>query len=300
MDRDTRNKLIDDNDKSIEETEKDKLMRYDWETEMDIIRSMQKCQRKYDLGRKVKPVVMEYLCWVAQNAPSKQYEAYYDVHWSTNRGVISDLYKWTWGSTAGRNPPSCFRNTQMNANAYMCFVMKQPDTMHNCNNDGTLQDPDGESRWENAIAMTGIGMGLVMQAAHRMGMKTGPHKLIDLGPDYDGYWEKRLGIEEEIKSGKKKFMYGLGIGFPNKNLPRYDGVDPEIAIGASNGHKMTLLDENDPNFIPGSRKAKIVNIKECAGQTIKDPYGNEHIIPNEHRIATNTWRNRKVKAIEIK
>ena len=55
---------------------------------------------------------------------------------------------------------------------------------------------------------------------------------------------------------------------------------------------MTLLDENDPNFIPGSRKAKIVNIKECAGQTIKDPYGNEHIIPNEHRIATNTWRNR--------
>jgi len=285
--------------------ERYKYILYDWDNEMDIIRDMQKCQRNWDLTRPILPELRDYLLWVAQNAPSKQHEAYYDVHWSTDRNVIEDLYKHAWGSTHTRTPPACWRNSQMNANMYMIFVMKQPKTMFNCENDGTSQKQDGPSRWENAIVQIGMGMALVMQAANRCGLQTGPNKVIDLGPDYKGYWGKRLGIEEDLKQNKKKLIYGLGIGFANEGRPRWESDDTELALGASNGHNITELDENHPDWKPVNekgepfRKVKIVDIKECAGQEITDPYGNVHKIPQKHEIKINTVRERDIKAIKI-
>ena len=41
-----------------------------------------------------------------QNAPSKQHEAYYDIHYSTDRKVIEELYKWSWGYTHSGKPPA--------------------------------------------------------------------------------------------------------------------------------------------------------------------------------------------------
>ena len=289
-----------------ERDERYKYMLYDWDNEMDIIRDMQKCQRNWDLSKRILPEVRDYLLWVAQNAPSKQFEAYYDVHWSTDRKVIEDLYQHAWGSTHTRNPPACWRNSQMNANMYMLFVMKQPKTMFNCENDGRAQKQTGPSRWENAIVQIGMGMSLVMQAANRCGLQTGPNKVIDLGPDYKGYWGKKLGIEDDLKQNRKKLIYGLGIGFENKGRPRWESDDTELALGASNGHNITELDENHPDWKPVNekgepfRKVKIVDIKECAGQEIKDPYGNVHKIPEKHEIKINTVRVRDIKEIMIK
>ena len=48
------------------------------------------------------------------------------------------------------------------------------------------------------------------------------------------------------------------------------------------------------------RKAKIVDIKKDAGKIIKDPYGNEHLIPEKAEIKINTIRKRNIKIIEIK
>jgi len=283
---------------------------YGWDEEIEIMRGMQQCQRNWDYSKSIPDAAVDYLLWIARNAPSKQHEAYYDVHWSTDRDTIEYLYQFSWGSTHRKNPPAMWRNSQMNANLYMIFVCKVPDTMYNCNNDGTLQNPWGESRWENAIVSAGMAMALVMRAAHKMGLKTGPNKIKDLGPDYNREWEKRLGIVDDIRSGNKRFFYGLGIGFPNQDRPRWESDDPFLAIGASNGSHCSVK-YNEPDWdsltkpkkdgSPGyeKRKIDIVDIREHAGEVLTDPYGNKQLIPDCHEIKINTVYNRDIKAIEI-
>ena len=278
---------------------------YGWDEEQEIMRNMQRCWRNWDLSKEIPYEAVDYLLWVAQNAPSKQHEAYYDVYYSTNRETIEYLYQFSWGSTHSRNPPSCWRNSQMNANLYMIFVCKTPPTMYNCNNDGSGQDSFGESRWENSIISVGMAMGLVMRAAHKMGLKTGPNKVKDLGPDYENEWEKKLGIYDEVtKTKNKKIIFGLGIGIPNEGRPRWESDDTELALGASNGHAITTR-FNEPDFEAYNhvgeekRKVRIIDIKDYAGQILEDPYGNEHKIPDAHEIKINTVRHRDIKIINI-
>lgn len=278
--------------------------RYAWDDEQRIMRNMQQCQRNWYLDYKLADDTIEYLLWIAKNAPSKQHEAYYDVYYSSDREVIEYLYQFSWGSTYRRNPPSCWRNSQMNANFYMIFVCKQPPTMYNCNNDGTDQDANGLSRWENSIISVGMAMGLVMRAANKMGFSTGPNKIKDLGPDYNYEWEKRLGIYEDVIAGRKKLYYGLGIGVANSNRPRWESDDTELALGASNGHNITTQ-YDDPDFNPikengqEKRKVKIVDVKGRAGEEVEDPYGNIHVLPEKHEIKINTIKERDIKTIEI-
>ena len=289
---------------TVEHETRVKNMLYSWDDEKNIMLGMQQCQRNWDLSKTLRQDVVDYLLWIGQNAPTKQHEAYYDIYWSTDRETLDYLYKFTWGSTHRKNPPAMWRNSQMNANLYMIFVCKQPETMYNCNNDGTLQDPFGASRMQNSIVSVGMAMGLVMRAAHRMGLKTGPNKIVDLGPDYNYEWEKRLGIFDDMKAGTKKLYYGLGIGFPNKDRPRWESDDTEFAIGASNGHNVTTR-FNDPDYNPISpngqekRKIKIVDIKKYGGQVLIDPYGKPQEIPTEHSIKINTVYKRDIKLIEI-
>ncbi len=74
-----------------------KHMFYGWDNEMDIIRDIQKCQRNWNHSRQIHPEVVDYLLWIAQNSPSKQHEAYYDVYWSADRKVLSELSEYTLG-----------------------------------------------------------------------------------------------------------------------------------------------------------------------------------------------------------
>jgi len=297
---------IDNDDISVNMEHENRIKHtlYGWDDEKRIMLKMQQCQRNWDLSHKISPDVVNYLLWIAQNAPSKQHEAYYDVYYATDRSTIDYLYKFSWGSTHRKNPPAMWRNSQMNANLYMIFVCKQPPTMFNCNNDGTLQNPWGQSRWDNSIISVGMAMGLVMRAANKMGYSTGPNKVVDLGPDYDFEWEKKLGIYEDVQAGTKKIFFGLGIGVANSGRPRWESDDTEFAIGASNGHNVTTK-YNDPDFEPMTkngqekRKIKIVDIREYGNQTLIDPYGNKQVIPTEHSIKINTIYHRDIKAIEI-
>ena len=52
-----------------------KFMNYDRSKNMDIIRNMQKCQRNWDYSKKIWDEIVEYLLWIAENSPSKQWEA---------------------------------------------------------------------------------------------------------------------------------------------------------------------------------------------------------------------------------
>ena len=290
--------------KTMERETKIKHMFYNWDQEMAIIREMQQCQRNWDHSKTIHPEVVDYLLWHAENAPSKQHEGYYDVYYSADRAVLDELSKYTWGTTHSRNPPSTWRNSQMNANLYIVFVAKEPKTQLNCHADGRLKRNSDPARWENAYVSIGIALGLVMRAANALGFATGCNKSHgDMNGDC--FWEKKLGILEDVKAGRKKIAYGIGIGYPQEGRPRWETDQTELCIGAGNGSHLTTLDENDPNWqethpISGRkfRKVKIVDIRTC--DKAVDPYGNEHVIPKESSIKINTMRRREIKVQEIK
>ena len=258
---------------NYDEMEKRKNMMYSFDKERQYILEAQKCQRNWSLIKKVEPEARNHLLWVAQNAPSKQHEAYYDVFWSDDRKVLQELSEYTWGNTHTRTPPSNFKNSQQNASLYILFVAKQPETQLNCNADGTLKDNGHHERWLNAYMSVGIAMGLVLQSANKMGLTTGCNKSHN---DINGndYWPKRLGILDEVSKGTKLITYGIGIGYPQIGKERYESDQTEIMIGAANGSRITTTDmETHPRTGKPLRKVKIVNIKENAGKKVEDPYG---------------------------
>jgi len=287
-----------------ERQERIKYMFYGWDEEMSIIREIQKCQRNWDYSKEVHPEIIDYLLWHAENAPSKQWEAYYDVYWCADRKVLEELSQYTWGTTHNRNPPSTWKNSQMNANLYILFVAKEPETTLNCHSDGSIKQNRDPARWENAYVSIGIAMGLVLRAAAKLGLATGCNKSHG---DINGndFWEKKLGILEDVKAGRKKIAYGIGIGHPQPGRPRWETDQTELCIGAGNGSNLTTLDENDPDWQechPRTgkpfRKVKIVDINSC--NEAVDPYGNMHEIPNESTIKINSMRKRTINVTEIK
>lgn len=282
-----------------EEMEKRKIMMYSFDKEREYILKSQKCQRNW-YYKKVHPLARDHLLWVAQNAPSKQHEAYYDIFWSDDRKVLQELSEYTWGNTHTRTPPSNVKNSQQNASLYILFVAKEPETQLNCNNDGTLKKNSHHERWLNAYMSVGIAMGLVLQSANKMGLTTGCNKSHN---DINGndYWPKRLGILDEVSKGTKLITYGIGIGYPQIGKERYESDQTELMIGAGNGSNITTTDmEKHPRTGLQMRKVKIVDIKENAGKKIEDPYGNYHTIPDEATTKINTPRLRDIKVTEIK
>ena len=140
-----------------------------------------------------------------------------------------------------------------------------------------------------------------MRAAAKMGYKTGANKSHgDLNGD--DFWEKRLGILDDVKKGTKKIAYGLGVGRPQEGRPRWESDQTELAIGAGNGSNLAtdLSLEKHPRTGKPFRKIKIDDITKDAGKIIKDPYGKGHVIPEKAEIKINTIRDRKINIIEIK
>ena len=73
-------------------------------------------------------------------------------------------------------------------------------------------------------------MCLVMLAAHKLEMVTGCKKRNgDINGDM--FWEKRLGILDDVKAGRKKIAYGIGIGYPQADKERWQTDETELAIG---------------------------------------------------------------------
>ena len=281
--------------------ERIKHMFYGWDEEKEILREIQQCQRNWDHKHQPHQEAIDYLLWTANNSPSKQHEGYFDLYWTADRKVLDELSKYTWGTTHSRTPPSTWRNSQMNANLYILWVAKEPWTQLNCNADGTLKSNDKAARWENAYVSIGISLGLTMRAAAKMGYKTGANKSHgDLNGD--DFWEKRLGILDDVKKGTKKIAYGLGVGRPQEGRPRWESDQTELAIGAGNGSNLAtdLSLKKHPWKDKKHRHIKIIDITKDAGKIIKDPYGRDHKIPEKCEIKINTIRERKQNIFEIK
>jgi len=276
---------------------------YDWDFERQIMSKIQKVQRNWDYEKyneRDQETQLDELLWVATNAPSKQYEGYYDLYYTNDRKVIEEISKYTWGNTHRRNPPSTWRNSQANASVYMIWVAKEPNTQKNSNADGTLKQNTHHERWLNAYVSIGISLGLTARAAAKMGYDTGFNKNHN-DIDNNNFWEKKLGILEDVESGKKKIAYGLGIGYAQEERERWESDEKELMIGAANGSKITLTGQetHKRTGLP-MRKAKIVNIECKVNTKVKDPYGVDHIIPENADMKINSFNNRGIKITEIK
>ena len=296
-------------DDDLPNNEMYKYLHYAIDENQKVIKQTQICQRNWNYTRSIDPKIVEHLLWVACNAPSKQYEAYYDVYWSTDRDTIQEMSRYTWGCTHHRDPPSTWRNAQANANMYMVFVGKEPDTQLNCHQDGSLKENSESARWENAYVSVGIAMGQVMYIANQLGLVTGANKSHgDMNGDL--YWEKKLGIEEDVAAGRKRITYGIGIGYPNRHRPRWQTDETELALGSGNGDTLTTLPPDEYGKLYGEfhpmrtsspfRSVKIVDTNEYGGQEVEDYYGNKHYIPESSNIKINTIRERIINCTEIK
>jgi len=280
-------------------------MFYDWDKEREVLNNIQKCQRNWDYSKfnienQTHREMIEELLWVAQNTPTKQHEGYYDIYWTADRKLIQEMSRYTWGNTHRREPPSNWRNSQANASVYIIWVAKEPNSQLNSNADGTLKDNKHHERWLNAYVSIGISLGLTARAAAKMGFATGFNKNHnDLNGD--DFWEKKLGILDEVNEGTKRVTYGLGIGYPQQNKERWESDETELMIGAANGSKITLIgQETHPRTGKKMRKAEIIDIRGKENQKVKDLYGNEHIVPEKVEFKINSFRKRGINIIEIK
>jgi hypothetical protein len=300
MDRKDRLKAMMSDVRSEQMTQMRKSL-YEIDNEKDIILDAQKCQRNWNYDKKIEYEYMDYFLWLAKEAPSKQHEGYYDVYYTTDRKVIQECSNYTWGCTHDREPPSTWQNSQQNASAYILFVAKEPITQMNCNADGTLKSNKTPARWENSYVSIGIALGIILRAANALGFVTGCNKSHgDMSGDE--FWHKKLGILDDVKAGTKKIAYGIGIGFPNEGRPRWESDQTMLALGAANGSDLTTDHtlEKHPRTGQPTRKIKLVDITEHKGKIMKDPYGNEHLIPDNADIKINQPRERGIKVIEIK
>ena len=53
----------------------------DLKKEKDIIKELQKCQRNWDYSKTIPEEHIEHFLWIAKNAPSKQWQGFYDVYY---------------------------------------------------------------------------------------------------------------------------------------------------------------------------------------------------------------------------
>ena len=290
----------------IDKSTKIMHMHYDWDNERKTLQKMQGCQRNYDYEKwkKLQPMLVDdiinELLWTATNIPTKQHEGYFDVYYTADRKLIQELSRYTWGYTHRRNPPSTWRNSQTNGNILIVWVAKEPNSQLNSHGDGTLKENTDKNRWANAYASVGISLGLTMRVANKMGFATGANKSHS---DLNGndYWPKKLGIYDDVISGKKEICYSMGVGYPREDKPRWESDETELMLGAANGSRnSTIGQETHPRTGKKMRQVKIIDIEKNAGKKVEDPYGNWHIIPDKAEFKINSFRNRGIKIEEIK
>jgi hypothetical protein len=218
------------------------------EKEKQIIDTIRRCQRNWDHSKSIPTEHIDHWIYIAQHAPSKQDESYFNLYVITDKEKINFLSNHTWGHTmeiAPGNFTGVTRNTQMFANAYFLFAFKLPPTIREIKPDGRFYDQAGmdfDERKRNGYVAVGIAAGLIAQSAADLGYKTGfntNHNSHERGaPDQAAVWYKTLGIDSS-----EIIVVGLGIGYPEEGKARNEHNETEFLVGTYPGTRHNVKDE---------------------------------------------------------
>lgn len=253
----------------------------DLDREKQHIETIKRCQRNWDHSKSIPQQHIDHWLWIAKNAPSKQYEGYYNVWYAQRPEVIRELAQETWGFTwsCDPDPASCVRNPQVNANFYMVFVSRWPHTMHNWNRDGTHRPRDYQGRRQNCLVSIGMAMALIARSAAELGYRTGFNK--NHGGVIDQSWQLRMGLEQarETDPGLMQIEYGIGIGYPQAGRAHSESDEHEIQLGSANSDGSTTdLACEDPDRVP------VIIADSSRTDQVQDPAGAWHQMPGVDTI----------------
>ena len=219
--------------------------------EKEIIDTIRRCQRNWDHSKSIPQEHIDHWIYIAQHAPSKQDESYFNLYAITDKEKIDLLSNHTWGHTmeiAPGNHTGVTRNTQMAANAYFLFTFKLPPTIREIKPDGRLYDQTArefEERKRNGYVAIGIAAGIIAQSAGDLGYKTGfntNHNSHERGgPSQTKMWYDTLGI-----GSSETIVVGLGIGYPQEGKARNEHNETEFLVGAYPGTRHNV---NDPYIL---------------------------------------------------
>lgn len=186
----------------------------------EIVDKSQKCQRNWDLSKKIPKRDIDLLIHAATHCPSKQNVAYYNLRVITNREYIEKIHEKTLGFTKDNsNPTDLETNSQTLANLLIVFETTnlkerlQNDTVsRNLETEklknGTLSENEKRTMYKDANIAVGIASGYVNFLASLLGYSSGFCSCFD-----SDSISQILNTESDI-------LLLLGIGFDNKNQSR--------------------------------------------------------------------------------
>ena len=146
-----------------------------------VITESQRCQRNWDLSRRIPDDDIEVLKTAVAQAPSKQNRVYYRPIFITDRAAIEHIHQTTECFTINWDPYESTTNAQVLANLLVVFVRDRnvgPEGIRTGIEYGLGEDP-GKDVNANSWALLdenralGIAMGYLIMSAHLMGYCTG-------------------------------------------------------------------------------------------------------------------------------
>tara|TARA_R110001592_G_scaffold42336_2_gene137455 strand:- start:215 stop:832 length:618 start_codon:yes stop_codon:yes gene_type:complete len=140
---------------------------------IDTIKQSQRCQRNWDLSKKVKPEDVDILKLAVTQCPSKQNRVFYRAVFVQNRNIIkqlhesSDCFAWQF------NPRKVVTNSQLLANMLVIFFRDRDQNIGpRTESEYSYGIIAGKSQQEEDRAL-GIAGGYLNLTAHMLGYKTG-------------------------------------------------------------------------------------------------------------------------------
>jgi nitroreductase len=171
----------------------------------------QKCQRNWDLSKKIPKEDLDVIVYAATQAPSKQNLDFYSLLVIQNREIQEKIYENTWTIP---NSPIGRLNPQVLANVLLVFVSKKHSTNRN-----------EDTRKQNLLQIeidrnqaVGVSAGFVNVVAQSLGYSTGCNKCCDkakvkeiLNIDQDPILMMGVGFKNESRNRREEHFEGFMV-----------------------------------------------------------------------------------------
>lgn len=192
-------------------------MQYDLQYLKQIITSSQHCQRNWDLTQHISDEHLQMLIYAVTQCPSKQNNAWYQIHVITNRNIISNIHQHTHGF--GFADGTVTNNPQTLANTVIVFETLPPSNKF-IKSKTAWNLPSNNTRDHNIMSI-GIASGYLNLVCHMIGYQSGFCSCFDKNK-----------IMQILDLQNEPFVI-LGIGFADKTRNRLEHhLDPSIIFPA--------------------------------------------------------------------